>query len=94
MIDATVLPRLAWALALIAAGVLLYRLFSRLTLARLAARPVERRPGLETAVPGVPLLVYFTTPTCAPCKSVQRPAIQLPERVRTPTTSATRCRAT
>ncbi|MBI3173828.1 MAG: thioredoxin family protein [Chloroflexi bacterium] len=26
--------------------------------------------------PGAFLLVYFTTPTCVPCKTVQRPAIQ------------------
>ncbi len=29
--------------------------------------------------PGLPAIVYFTAPTCAPCKTVQRPAI---ERVR------------
>ncbi|MBI5294224.1 MAG: thioredoxin family protein [Chloroflexi bacterium] len=26
--------------------------------------------------PGAFLLVYFTTPTCVPCKTIQRPAIQ------------------
>jgi thioredoxin-like negative regulator of GroEL len=25
---------------------------------------------------GVPAILYFTTPTCMPCKTVQRPAIQ------------------
>jgi thioredoxin-like negative regulator of GroEL len=30
----------------------------------------------------IPALLYFTSPTCAPCKTVQRPAIQkLKERV-------------
>ena len=41
-----------------------------------------RVPGLERLRPGVPVLLYFTTPTCAPCKTVQRPAIErLQERI-------------
>jgi thiol-disulfide isomerase/thioredoxin len=27
-------------------------------------------------LPNKPVIVYFTTPDCAPCKTVQRPAIQ------------------
>ncbi|HLO13819.1 MAG TPA: thioredoxin family protein [Anaerolineales bacterium] len=30
---------------------------------------------LFNKLPDKPLLVYFTTPDCAPCKTVQRPAI-------------------
>lgn len=66
------LLRLTWAVGLIAAGLLVYHLANRLILARLHAR----LPGLNDIRQGVPLLVYFTTPTCAPCKTVQRPAIQ------------------
>jgi thiol-disulfide isomerase/thioredoxin len=64
--------RLLLALGVALAGVMLYRLVSSATLARARARA----PGLERARPGVPVLLYFTTPTCAPCKTVQRPAIQ------------------
>ena len=74
------LYRLLIALAIVLAGVALYRLLHNLTLARArAVRPrpgAARAPGLETARPGLPVLLYFTTPTCAPCKTVQRPAIQ------------------
>lgn len=39
----------------------------------------QRTPGLLPELgplrPGAFVLVYFTTPSCAPCKSVQRPAI-------------------
>ena len=66
--------RLLIALAIVLAGMALYRLLNNLTLRRARARALV--PGLETARPGLPVLLYFTTPTCAPCKTVQRPAIQ------------------
>jgi thioredoxin 1 len=66
-----ILIRLAWAAALIALGLILYFSFNRISLRR--ARGL--RPGLESVQAGRPVLVYFTTPTCAPCKTVQRPAI-------------------
>lgn len=72
------LYRLLLSLVIILAGVALYRLVNRLSLrrARVEVRSLERRR------PGVPVLLYFTTPTCAPCKTVQRPAIQrLQERI-------------
>lgn len=71
------LTRLAWALAIIAAGLLTYRLMNRWILAR-AARTARRvdLPGLSGSRRETPVLLYFTTPTCAPCKTVQRPAIQ------------------
>jgi thiol-disulfide isomerase/thioredoxin len=64
--------RLLAALALIAAGLLAYRLVNYLVLARARGRFA----AFETASLGMPVLLYFTTPTCAPCKTVQRPAIQ------------------
>jgi thiol-disulfide isomerase/thioredoxin len=70
--------RLLIALAIVLAGVMLYRIISGATLRRARARV----PGLDRLRPGVPVLLYFTTPTCAPCKTVQRPAIQrLQERI-------------
>lgn len=72
------IQRLLIALILIGAGVGLYWLFNRALLARLRGR----RLGLEAIQPGVPAILYFTTPTCVPCKTTQRPAIQrLQERL-------------
>jgi thioredoxin-like negative regulator of GroEL len=31
---------------------------------------------LDGFSPGTPAILYFTTPTCMPCKTLQRPAIQ------------------
>jgi len=48
----------------------------------LIARARGKRLGLETIRPGVPAVLYFTTPTCIPCKTIQRPAlIKLQERL-------------
>jgi thiol-disulfide isomerase/thioredoxin len=72
------LYRLLLALLILLSGVLLYRGVNSLTLRRARVRVL----GLERLRPGVPVLLYFTTPTCAPCKTVQRPAIErLQERV-------------
>jgi thioredoxin 1 len=66
------LSRLLWALAIIGGGISLYGLLNRWSLLRARGKS----SGLESARPGVPVLLYFTTPTCAPCKTVQRPAIR------------------
>jgi thiol-disulfide isomerase/thioredoxin len=58
--------------ALIGLGLLAYLLVNRRTLA-VADQKVKR---FESYRPGLPALVYFTTPSCAPCKTVQRPTIQ------------------
>lgn len=34
------------------------------------------RRGLEEMQDGVPAVLYFTTPTCMPCKTIQRPALR------------------
>lgn len=67
-----VTARLLVALAIIAAGLLAYRLANYLSLNR--AR--SRRLLFDPAAQGKPVLLYFTTPTCAPCKTIQRPAIR------------------
>lgn len=64
--------RLLITLALLATGVGLYALLNRLLLRR--ARPLGA--ALPHARSGAPILLYFTTPDCQPCKTVQRPAIQ------------------
>ena len=46
------------------------------------ARARSKRLGLETIRPGIPAILYFTTPNCVPCKTVQRPALaKLQERL-------------
>ena len=67
-----ILGRGALAGALILAGLGLYWLANHLILARVHGR----RLGLESIQPGIPAILYFTTPLCAPCKTVQRPALE------------------
>ncbi len=38
-------------------------------------RAAARAPGLETWEAGRPAVLYFTTPDCAPCRTMQRPAL-------------------
>ena len=59
-------------LVIIAAGVMLYWLSNRWMLGRAASQ----FDGLITVPVNKPVLVYFTTPTCAPCKTIQKPAIE------------------
>ena len=66
------LQRLLVALALVALGLAGYsgcRINSSWPACAAAGAP-------PTACRDKPVLLYFTTPTCAPCKTVQRPAIQ------------------
>ena len=67
-----ILLRILWAAAIVGLGVALYYLVNRLILSQARSKSA----GLEKTRRGAPVLLYFTTPTCAPCKTVQRPAIQ------------------
>ncbi len=57
---------------IIAAGLLVYFLFNRVILAR-AGKRSSLPAGMQT---GKPAILYFTTPDCAPCRTIQRPALQ------------------
>ena len=70
--DSEILTRILITLAIAGVGMSIYGLINRLIL----ARAMGRSKGLEGFLPGIPAILYFTTPTCAPCKTVQRPAIQ------------------
>jgi thiol-disulfide isomerase/thioredoxin len=61
--------RLLEAGAIIVAALGLYWLFNRWILARVSGRARGLSPG------GQPAIVYFTTPGCAPCRTIQRPAL-------------------
>ena len=67
-----ILVRALLAVVIIAFGLCLYWLSNRLILARAKNKAL----GLEGTRPNSPILLYFTTPTCRPCKTIQRPAIQ------------------
>jgi thiol-disulfide isomerase/thioredoxin len=67
-----ILMRLIWAAAFLGAGIGLYWAANRWTL-RLSKIRIRQDPFLPT---GKPVILYFTTPTCAPCKTIQRPALQ------------------
>lgn len=62
------------ALLVLLAGILvgLYLWYNRRTLRRVEKRVTD----FDSYRPGLPALVYFTTPTCAPCRTMQRPAIE------------------
>jgi thioredoxin-like negative regulator of GroEL len=68
MISETIL-RLLVALGAVLAGWLVFKLSTRAILSAAASA--------QSLVPanGHPSIVYFTTPDCTPCKTVQRPAI-------------------
>jgi thiol-disulfide isomerase/thioredoxin len=69
-----ILFRLLIAIAMIVVGTGLYALYNRWML--------RRAPKNSLGDTGKPVLLYFTAPTCAPCKTVQRPAIaQIQEKL-------------
>ena len=66
------IERLLITVVLIVLGVLAYWGWTRYQLRRIK----PDAPGLESRRHGVPSILYFTTPDCAPCRTVQRPALQ------------------
>ena len=75
MFNADVLTRAALALAIILGGLGIYLLYNW----TLKLRTRNLLADLGPIRSGAFILVYFTTPTCVPCKTVQRPAIQTAE---------------
>jgi thioredoxin-like negative regulator of GroEL len=67
-----IFERLFAAIVISGLGVAIYLLANRLILSK-AGSKVKRFAAYQS---GHPTIVYFTTPTCAPCKTVQRPAIE------------------
>jgi thiol-disulfide isomerase/thioredoxin len=64
--------RIILAVTIIGAGLIIYSLLNRHTLSRNNGR-ITQFPSYKD---GVPAILYFTTPTCVPCKTVQRPALK------------------
>ncbi|HJS18882.1 MAG TPA: thioredoxin family protein [Anaerolineales bacterium] len=65
------LLRSALAIVIIVIGVLGYWLINQRSLARARNNILS----LFNQLPNKPVIVYFTTPDCTPCKTVQRPAL-------------------
>jgi thioredoxin 1 len=66
-----ILLRLGFTVAIILAGVFAYWAFNQ----RLLGRAQNQSLALIGVLPDKPTIVYFTTPDCAPCKTIQRPAL-------------------
>jgi thiol-disulfide isomerase/thioredoxin len=69
--NSEVLLRFGLAIGIIGLGAFVYWLINQ----RLLVRASNNVFTLFKTLPNKPVLVYFTTPDCAPCKTVQRPAI-------------------
>ena len=69
--NAEILLRFGLAIGIIGLGAFAYWLINQ----RLLTRARNNVFTLFNKLPNKPVLVYFTTPDCAPCKTVQRPAI-------------------
>ncbi|MEO1442523.1 MAG: thioredoxin family protein, partial [Chloroflexota bacterium] len=68
------LERLGIAVAVLAMIYFGYQLVRCYSLWR-AAKQAPADPLLKNLRRGIPAVLYFTTPTCAPCKYAQRPAL-------------------
>ena len=70
--NSEILLRVLITIGIVILGAAVYWLVNQ----RLLARAQGNFPALFNVLPNKPVLVYFTTPTCAPCKTIQRPAIE------------------
>lgn len=69
--------RFGIALALALAGIAIYFAITRGRLALLRrAEPARAQFGLENFRVGAPAILCFTSPTCAPCRFLQAPALE------------------
>ncbi len=70
--NSDILLRFGLALGIMVSGVVIYWYLNQ----RLLARAQDGVHALVGAQPDKPTIVYFTTPDCAPCKTIQRPALE------------------
>lgn len=61
------------AVILAAAG---YKILRRWQVVRAVRRVAANDPLVSGLRPGVPAILYFSSPVCAPCHTLQRPALQ------------------
>jgi thiol-disulfide isomerase/thioredoxin len=67
-----ILLRFVLALGIIFLGIGAYWLVNQ----RLLSRARSNVNSLFNTLPNKPVIVYFTTPDCAPCRTIQRPALE------------------
>ena len=70
------LMRLALSALLLIVGTAGFFTLKKIRLSR-AARVANTDPLLESVRPGLPTILYFTTPDCMTCKYAQGPALEL-----------------
>lgn len=68
------LERAVFAIFIVTLGVLAWVYYNRWSVHRLAEEAPDD-PVLEGLARGVPTIVYFTTPYCIPCRTLQKPAL-------------------
>lgn len=68
------LERLLIFAAIAVIAVIVWKVWNRAALKRIATRPAVD-PVLTQTPEGVPVILYFTTPQCAPCRTQQKPAL-------------------
>jgi len=66
-----ILLRFGLALGIIGLGIFVYWCVNQ----RMLLRAQNNLLSLFSTLPNKPVIVYFTTPDCAPCKTIQRPAL-------------------
>ncbi len=66
------LNRLVLSLVIILSGLAIYLIFNRVILFNAGRKSRE----LPFKLTGKPIILYFTTPDCLPCKTIQRPALR------------------
>lgn len=69
------IERLMLLMTLVVLGAVGYRLLRRWHVNRIR-RVAVNDPLLATLRPGVPAILYFSSPVCMPCQTQQRPALQ------------------
>lgn len=69
------IERLAVAIALLTVGFAAYQVLRRYHIQKTSATSTHD-PILSDLKPGVPAIVYFTTPGCIPCVTQQQPALK------------------
>ena len=69
--SAGILLRFGLAVVIIGFGIFAYWLINQ----RLLGKARSNVFSLFNQLPNKPVIVYFTTPDCAPCKTIQRPAL-------------------
>jgi thiol-disulfide isomerase/thioredoxin len=65
---------------LFAVSFLLYKYVKQQQIRRTSEFKVLRDPVLASVQSGAPAIVYFTTPQCIPCQTIQRPALAVVEK--------------